>query len=305
MKKLFFIISVLLFNACTKDLTFTVFNNAVDTKIIINKPVDIYTTELTKAISTNIYYAIEIDSLHVSCSDTTYIHYAEGVFTNCDNLIVKLEKNRKYRFRATIIENGRDIVYVNDDYVYNPFTSSSSKKVKVTNEFIYATQGNLELYNNCNTIKVNNGVDKWNAEVNRYYAESIDKNYRTKNSSVSLTASRRNFGLRFNITPPTDGEIHVYQNYGYPKYDYVVAKNDNGISEDRIFALDLVNDYQTIYLKVEWVRSNETIDYSPAAFKAYNGTITSINIDLVPKTTDNNVGITLNTGFDENQININ
>lgn len=305
MKKIiYFIFAIIAFTCCTKEDIKEEFQQYVDAKIFINTPVSVSSINLTKGISSNIYYAIEVDSLHISCSDTSYVHFAEGVFTNCNNLIVKLEKNRKYRFRATIIEDGNDAVYVNNNYVYNPFTSSSSKKTKITNEFIYGTSSDLELYNNCNTIKVNNNEDKWNAEVNRYYAESIDKEYRTKNSSVSLNTNRRNFGLRFNITPPTDGQIHVYQNYGYPKYDYVVAKNDNGISEDRIFALDLINEYQTIYLKVEWIKGNEVIDYSPASFKAYNETMTVINVDLVPKTTDNSVNLTLTSSFSENQINI-
>lgn len=304
MKKICYILLSLFIISCSKvepDIS----DNVLSTKIIINNVVSLYISELTKSNNGNIYYGFEIDSLHINkyyepyfndyICDTTYCHYAEGIFTDINNLIINLDANRQYCFKCTIIQDNIDYLYKEGNYVFDPFVavkSSNLKQALITNEFIYNSEKTLDLENNSNTIRVNNGEYKWNAQVIRYFSKTIDNHKRTTSEPIIFNMERRNFGLHIVANPPSEGQIHIYQNYGFPKYDYIINAGDSTFDKTCIYALDLINNFQTIYLKVEWIKDNGVvIDCSPDKFRAYNNTMTNIDIKLSQKTKSNEVYI--------------
>lgn len=303
MKKLLYLFLILLFS-CSKIEQNEYNSNILSTKIIINNIVSSYVSELTKSNSNNIYYGFEIDSLHITkytephsgnYYDTTYIHYAEGIFTDINNLIVNLDANRQYCFKCAIIQDDVDCLYKEGNYVFDPFIavkSSEFKQTLITNEFVYNSNKTLDLENNSNTIRVNDGEYKWNAQVTRYFGKTIDNHKRLTSEPIIFNMERRNFGLHIVANPPSEGQIHIYQNYGFPKYDYIINARDSIFDKICIYALDLMNNSQTIYLKVEWIKSNGVVvDCSPDKFKAYNNTMTNIDIKLSQKTKSNEVYI--------------
>lgn len=263
----------------------------------------IFSEPLTKGDERNSYYAFEVDSLHIVEShvylggdeytyvDTTYFHYAEGVFDNTGaaNLKIRLENGHKYKVKCSIVIDGEESLYVRNDCIQEPFASSlygMGTKCRITNCFTYGESKTVYTYNTMNVVRVedgNMGTNKWHAMVDRYYGE-VETDGMT---AVIIGLQRRNFGLHFNLVPPVRGTLKVFMTYGTPKFEYVLTPGSPGVDEEHIYSLDLVNDFANIYLKIKWTDEGGTeYDLSPANFKAYNKTMTNIGVNINGRITE-------------------
>lgn len=297
MKKVFLLLSVLFFVCCTKEQLEFDGNEYMDdmyyyASIHLCGDIEISTSPLTKgAVSDNRYYAFEIDSIGVvmpapGVYDSVPYHYAEGIFdgNNISNLKIALERNHKYIIKCSVVEDGEETVFVKDNYLQEPFASSVysyGSKAKISNNFIYDSEKTIYAYNTMNVVRVDdgssNGVSKQNALVNRYYGEVVNDG----NMTIKINLERRNFGLRFKLKAPEEGTLKVYMDYGNPKFEYILTSSSEDIDEEHIYSLDLVNDFATIRANVQWIdKDGRVIDLSPNKFKAYNKTITTIDVDL-------------------------
>ncbi len=265
--------------------------------------VEIFSEPLAKGDERNSYYAFEVDSLHiVDChdfivgneytyGDTTYCHYAEGVFDNngVANLKIRLENGHKYKVKCSIVIDGEESLYVKNDCIQEPFASSLyglGTKCRITNCFTYGEAKTVYAYNTMNVVRVedgNSGTNKWHSMVDRYYGE-VETDGMT---AVIIGLQRRNFGLHFNLVPPVRGTLKVFMTYGTPKFEYVLTPGSAEVDEEHIYSLDLVNDFANIYLKIKWTDEDGTeYDLSPANFKAYNKTMTNIGVNINGRITE-------------------
>ena len=304
MKNCLFISALLLLvsiSSCTEkiepDNSFS--DNSREVSIMLaGDYLDITTSPLTKGETNEAYFAFEVDSLHIveyqeyfggveySFKDTTYCHYAEGVFDNpnSDNLKITLKNGTKYRIRCSIVVNREESLYVNNDCIQEPFASSVygyGSKCRITNTFSYAPEQTVYAYNPMNVVRVVSdnslGTNKWNAMVDRYYGE-VETDGMT---AIKINLTRRNFGLHFYLVPPKKGELKVYMDYGTPKFSFTLSPSSERVDEEHIYSLDLINDFANMYLRVFWTdEDGVSYDLSPEKFKVYNKTMTNISVDI-------------------------
>ena len=274
-------------------------NGVIEVPIFLSGDyLDIHSGPLTKGEPGKAYYAFEVDTLHIVeyheymggheyvYIDTTYCHYAEGVFDNPSpsNLQITLENGHKYRIRCSIVINGEESLFVYNDCIQEPFASSVygyGSKCRVTNAFSYDDTQTVYAYNTMNVVRVESGsatgTYKRHAMVDRYYGETETDGM----TAINIKLTRRNFGLHFNLVPPTGGTLKVYQDYSTPYFEYVLDNEAAIVDEEHIYSLDLVNDFTTIHLKIKWTSDEGvTYDLRPEKFRVYNKTMTNISVDI-------------------------
>ena len=270
--------------------------------------VDMSVQPLTKSPSSK-YYAFEVDVQQVDSTyysyktqewyeyDTTFVHYAGGVFTDISNLGINLKKGNKYRIRCSIIEDREDKLRVDDGYVFRPFVKSGS--VKINNAFVYG--GEKMVVCNVDAIDIEGTESNFAPKVNRYYGEVI-VDIVNENSAISINMERRNCGLHFLLTPPTEGILKVYQSYE-PKFEYTLNTNSSSVNEEYVYALDLRNNYETLDIKVKWTKKDgDVIDLSPGKSKFYNKTMTTIKVDVNDRVGNSDIDINLDSEMNGNEI---
>lgn len=285
--------------------------------------VSISSDPLTKAETMNAYYAFEVDSLIVHTHtgidetvwyDTTYFHYAEGLFDkdHINNLSVMLQNGHKYRIRCGIIKDQEDKLYVENGYVFEPFASatySRGDKALITNSFVYGSEQTLwtDLDINC-TFKIGTGQRVRFAKLDRYFGEAF-----SEGGAITIDMERWNFGLHLLINPPMEGTLKVYHHYSSPEFEYTLTPSSNTVNEEHVFALGAgkntytnTQNFASIYLKVEWTRANgETLDLSPQTIRAYNKTMTTIKVDVNDRIGGSDININTNDEMEKRELTIN
>lgn len=255
--------------------------------------VGITSEPLTRASEKNAYYAFEIDSLHIFNHyysdyyyqlDTTYHHYAEGLFDrdHISDLSVSLQKGHKYRIRCCIIRSGVDELYVDSSrHVYEPFTGEAfgyGTKALITNSFVYGGQQQTLWagLNINNWYRVNDGEKKRQAELDRYFGETI-----SGGETIVLRMERLNCGIHLLFNAPKEGTLRIYNVSDEPKFDFTLKEGDATVDEEHICALQSSNASLQIKMYVIWTKKNgEVVDLSPGFISFQNKMMTTIKVDI-------------------------
>lgn len=305
MKKIILFFAVILCVACEKALVQS--DDYLNTRIALQGDyVQLESSPLTKSASNVKYYAFEIDEVTIYDeyykgflvrSDTTITHYASGLFTDIKNLNIKLKKEQKYRIRCSVIEDGADKLFVEDNCLYDPFVDDEITKAKITNEFIYREEKMVCAYVRHNSIHVE-GIGKTShAKVNRYYAEAfVDIK---DNTNISLNLTRYNYGLHFNLIPPTEGTLTVKSS----NFDYILDSTYSFINECYVYALPIKAKQQVLDISVEWIKKDgEIVDLSIGKTTFYNKTMTTINVNVNDRVDGSDIDINYDSEMSQDEI---
>ncbi len=238
---------------------------------------------LTRAVkSGNTYVAIQIDSFRYNpyLRDTTYYRVTEGVFSYTEGLSVALDKSKTYKVRAAIILDGADKFYTKNNLVYRPL-SYRGGSAEITNSFTKTY--NVEV-NDAQYFTVVNQYDKatelYNPSLNYYIGSCIIKG----GDRIDLSMMRKNFGIRFTLTPPSEGTLKVY-NSKEPHFDYTLTSSSEKVDEVKMFALPYNISEKLVKFNIEYTdASGKVYDYSTEK-TLKNKTITTLNVNI--KTNNN------------------
>ena len=308
------IVALLLATSCSEEINFANVEHS-STPIILNGDyVSTSVAPLTRA-SGQCYYGFEIDSMCVTVYDegkfgtwidTTYVHYAEGLFESSKNISITLEKNRKYRIRCQIVEEREDKLFREGNVIYEPFVGRGYGKgtaAEINNMFIYGGTQQIWAYKAapfmCTVSKETNSA----AQVDYYYGEVTTEKI-TDNSPIRLEMERRNYGLHIIITPPQEGTLTV-ESTNAPRFKYTLTDQSASVNEEYIYALEQNNDFRTFWVQVKWQRADGTIvDLSPASTKLWNKTMTTIKVDVNGRVGSSDIEFTYDSAMSDEMIEI-
>jgi hypothetical protein len=240
--------------------------------------------------------------------DTTYHHYAEGLFDrdHISNLSVSLKKGYRYRIRCGIIRSGVDELYVDPTrHVYEPFTSESfgyGPSALITNSFVYGQEPTVrtDLHIN-NVYRVNGGEKKRNAELDRYFGEAF-----SEGEAIILMMERWNCGIHLLFIAPNEGTLRIYNDYDEPMFDFTLKEGDAPVDEEHICALPESKSGVSVKPGIIWTKKNgEVVDLSPGFIKVPFKMMTTIKVDINDRIGNSDIHIETDDtmGYDEVVIN--
>jgi len=133
----------------------------------------------------------------------SWTKYAYGVFDMADNISIKLIKGNKYKFEATMVVDGKNVIHDENAGRYEePFYTwgENSGRSTVTNSFTYQSSTYLQVggskvytWNEDHTAQVIYA----HAQVERFYGELLDYTPGINNSKEYIKMKRVCFGAKF------------------------------------------------------------------------------------------------------------
>lgn len=274
----------------------------------------------TRATETDkVYYAFDIDTLKIDTytidgltyNDTTYINYAEGLFTSKENMRLLLPQNRKYRVNAAIVKEIGDVLYHEDNFYYAPFCESvNNGGVELKNEFVISSTSNYNL----DQIWINTyEKHKFHIHpmIDRYFGSVFYEPTGNK-ATIEIELDRYAFGLKISITPPSDGKIILTSQS--PQINYVVESTDGTLEENHIYATSTTSDTyrrnpdyaEKLYFNLTWERENgeDNIEMQKT-IEVRRNTRKIINVNLNNRENESDFNLTEEAGMKDEEVNIN
>lgn len=167
---------------------------------------DMGTTPLSRAAGNDLLY-IQVYTLDTDeYGDQRTAPYAHGLFDNTDNITIALKDGKEYGFIATMIKDGKNRVYKDEEACYGlPF------EIQLTNKFV------LSEYFDYYRIGSGSTQMLWGEYVVEYYRPDVDRYYGMascivnpeKIEPVNLNLMRTSFGLNVATENFNEGEIIV------------------------------------------------------------------------------------------------
>ena len=136
---------------------------------------------------------------------------AQGLFNDPSKMQLALDDRKTYKVVATVIRNGKDLLYNKDEGFYQPLG---------TNDYATILKNNFASKNNSGGYalsveqfgkgysKMNDGLFYQYPATDRFYGEVVINNP-TKESVVTIPMTCTAFGLRFEVTSVENGTLEV------------------------------------------------------------------------------------------------
>lgn len=164
---------------------------------------------MTRAATNDIY---GINVYYDKYGDGHNYFYGSGVFTDPDKMVIALLANYKYKFKCTMVKNGKNTLYYDAAKVAYPFQTNSSVTSIITNEFALGESAHLlsgigsgKVHLSSQTSPSSSNATSY-ASVNRFYGES-DTYTPTVGGSVTIALKRVIFGAKFIINGVEGGTV--------------------------------------------------------------------------------------------------
>lgn len=129
--------------------------------------------------------------------------YAHGLFDNASNMTISLQKDRKYRFLATIVADGKNRIAFNDGVYGLPFNAQLTDNFVISGKFnpFIIMEGFADLA----------GYGRFSRpDIDRYYGESGVYTVNPENPvPANINIVRATFGLRVKVNNLTEGKLHI------------------------------------------------------------------------------------------------
>lgn len=242
----------------------------------------------------NDLYGIQVYSCPNVDGATTYTYYAYGLFDDTSLMNIKLLEGYKYKFVATMVVNGKNVIRSTNNVYSSPFNSTS-----LDNKFIYSKDkniggtsgvsvGNVSLVGHTGSFK--------HANIDRYYGESGDY-IPENNKKVEIDMKRTTFGIKY-ATDLSEGSLKIALD-GAPE---VVINHPQTDHED-IYSFHYVqsvftnnNNSETIPTTITWTKTDGVVvplGTHNITFK--RNVLTTVSIKVADVTTENGIGFELET----------
>lgn len=228
--------------------------------------------------------------------------FGGGLYDNVENMKVRLQSSKKYKFVVTAVKNGKNVLYMDmeDEYSY-PFPG-----MKLLNKLDCGSNyGNWFQYG---TSQMKDGKEYSNPETDRFYGE-VDNYTPTENGVVNMDLKRTAFGLQYKVSGVSDGKVTVTI-----KKDHEIFFRESNIttdytSEEKVITFYYVgsawlyadNYTDKVTVSASWTRGNGiTQDLGSKEVVVKRNRMNIIHIKLATEESGSNLGIETESDSDMN-----
>ena len=259
----------------------------------------------TEAIPKRIY---GINVYYKKDDNSSYQNYAYGLFDNVEDMTISLIGGYKYKFECTMVRDDFDTLYHENNMYYEPFHKKSYNNynfgITLENKFNISTTTSIRfvgLQEGYSHIK-GHGISAY-PELDRFYGELTDY-VPTKEGVANIDLKRTAFGLKFVVTPPTDGTLSVNNLYSANSYSTDINPNIKISSDDSTVETSAIYTFYDVYrcwevekytedftIKLTWVRGNGATQTFEKVVTAKRNVMTTINVNVNGSSTDSSLGV--------------
>lgn len=161
---------------------------------------DVTYEPLTRGNDNNDLYGIQVYSAPNNEEKTTWSNYAYGLFDNVDNVTISLLKGFKYKFEATMVVDGKDKIYCNNQGYSYPFCVDNlpGNVCPIMNLFQYTSRNFMGwLTNGFTSLRGLSGT-YFHPNTERFYGVLIDYiPEESSNDKAKIHMKRTSFGAKF------------------------------------------------------------------------------------------------------------
>lgn len=162
---------------------------------------------MSRAEESNDLYYVQAYTLNESNDEL--LQYADGLFDNVNDMRIKLKESDRYFFVATMIENGKNLVYADVDTISKSSYYFAPFHCYLSNEFSY--WGNFDSYS-ITSGTTTTGINEYGDLITydrpcqyRYYGES-DLYTPAEGGIVDINMARVSFGARVVVENMQEGD---------------------------------------------------------------------------------------------------
>lgn len=259
----------------------------------------IHTTEgpLSRAANPDVVYGLNVYAR--KDGTTTYSKYAYGLFDDVSKMQVTLRKGYQYRFECTITHNDEDQVYHAENLYSAPFLNSDGEMAQQTqldNQFHYSSVTNLSGLQSGVTNVSETDIANY-PRMYRYYGKLEDYSP-SADGTVSISLKRAVFGLRFKVTPPSEGVVKIESwpttfsvSAGDASYDHASIYTFNQV--DKAIA-DGYNG--NVPVTLTWQHTDGTSKTETKNINIKRNVMTTVTVDVSTSATSNLISLTEESG---------
>lgn len=161
-------------------------------------------TPLSRSEGTDLYY-VQAVTVVESEGKKYYEPYARGLFSDPSMMKLKLRKEDKYVFDATMVKNGVNVISHEDGYYRLPFNC------QLENNFVYGNEFNPnDVFYGVSDIATPDG-GSYKSEIpsiERYYG-LLEDYTPSQGGTVSIDMAKMNFGLNVVTENFTEGSLQI------------------------------------------------------------------------------------------------
>lgn len=293
MKKIVFILSVLLLWSCSEEDIPN--NNTISEEVYVTVNIklggeilDVTQEPMTKGLTNNDLTAIQINEVVMNYYEEE-VPYAWGLFDDVSNISVKLKKGAKYDIEATTVINGKSIMRFTEEGYCDPFI--------LNNKFTFVTN-NMDISSTCSFQALNMSnvyLKKYNGYGYQY--SNADKYYYTNSfvaeegSGIDLEMKRVSAGLKVITNNLTDGKLLIESR------DFPNIEINPGEEYDEIYTIPW---YVTMGMGNKWGDDDcKTSSIMTFTYQDASGEKTQIASQKIEFTRNKKTVITVNIPDDE------
>ena len=218
--------------------------------------------------------------------------FGSGLYDNVEDMKVRLQSSKKYKFVVTAVKNGKNVLDYNST---NPFSDD------LTNT-LHSCEGLSNYYGKfksgySNTIYQYRPT--YYPETDRFYGE-VDNYTPTENGVVNMDLKRTAFGLQYKVSGVSDGTVTITISNGYATF---FTKSDiaaDYTSEEKVITFKDVysawqyadNYTEKVTVSASWARGiGITQDLGSKEVIVKRNRMNIIHIKLATDESGNNLGI--------------
>lgn len=259
---------------------------------------DVNYSPLTRSESNDLY-GIQVYSAPADDEYAAYAPYAFGLFDNVNELSIQLLADKKYKFEATLLVDGKNILAYYGHYYRTPFDISDPYKVNTP-------LNTFALSNDCYFTCLSTGRTELNfgsyyyehPTADRYYGEMIDY-IPVEDGKVGIDMKRVVFGCKYIVEGMDGGSLKILMD-GAPEVEIFSPSTE---TQDIIYSFSnaraayLANDYsENIPVSFIWTKDGKEIPQGDFSFTFRRKQITTITMKINSDAIHQDVGVNLEEG---------
>lgn len=196
----------------------------------------------------------------------TWTNYAYGIFGSDKDITINLLKGKKYKFVATMVVDGQNVIQNYGSGYYQPFyvSGTNSNAGQVATQFTYQHADYLGDLNSGWT-HLKDGGYFYHPNVERYYGELLDYIPGMHGDKALIKMKRTSFGAKFIAKGKLakEGQLEVQMTEA-PKMMVELATNEKKVEDIFTFsnlkaAYEDNNYTETIAVTLNWHRPDGTV----------------------------------------------
>lgn len=252
---------------------------------------------LTRASDPDVAYGLNVFAR--KDGTTTYSKYAYGLFDDASKIQITLRKGYQYRFECTVTRNDEDQVYHASGLYSAPFLNSDgelTQQTQLDNQFHYSSVTSLSGLQSGVTNITESSVANY-PRMYRYYGKLEDYSP-VADAAVNISLKRAVFGLRFVVTPPSEGVVKIESwpttfsvNAGGAAYDHASVYTFNQV--DKAVA-DGYNG--NVPVTLTWQHTDGSLTTETKNINIKRNVMTTVTVDVASSATNNLVTLTEESG---------